>query len=141
MTEPRAGANDATSPASGPIATQLRIGLVCCQLIGLVLFGYGIAYVVNGFKDSTSNDGQVLAIALAFMLLPGPIVFFTAASARRRHRAEVVSARLYGILTGVFTTLASIPLVLNVLGLLGAVVGLFTLTAALLLRRQAPEPG
>ena len=71
-----------------------------------------------------------------FLLLPGLVLFFTARSARRRLAAQVVSARLFSILTGVFALLAGLPLLTTVFGLVCIVAGLFTLTAALLLKRD-----
>jgi hypothetical protein len=96
--------------------------------------GFSVAAVCTA--PAPRDRASTLGIAFTLLLLPGVVVFLTGRSARRRLRAQVVSARLYGILSGVFAVLAGLPLLGTVIGLLTVVAGLFTLTAALLLKRD-----
>jgi lysylphosphatidylglycerol synthetase-like protein (DUF2156 family) len=110
------------------------------MVLSALIVVYGVVYLVsswNGDEDRTRFDS--LRIAVVFLMLPGVVVFFTARSARRRLKAQVVSARLYSILSGVFGMLAGIPLFTVIFGLLTFVAGLFTLVAALLLKKPVPQ--
>ncbi len=124
------------APRRSPIERQLAAGLVVVLVMAALIVVYGAVYVVSGWNGGERDRFTTLQIGFVFLLLPGIVVFFTARSARRRLKAQVVSARLYSILTGVFAMLAALPLLATVIGLLTMVVGLFTLTAALLLKRE-----
>jgi lysylphosphatidylglycerol synthetase-like protein (DUF2156 family) len=128
------------APQRSPVERQVGIGLITLMVLSALIVVYGVVYLVsswNGDEDRTRFDS--LRIAVVFLMLPGVVVFFTARSARRRLKAQVVSARLYSILSGVFGMLAGIPLLTVIFGLLTFVAGLFTLVAALLLKKPVPQ--
>jgi hypothetical protein len=128
------------APQRSPVERQVGIGLITLMVLSALIVVYGVVYLVsswNGDEDRTRFDS--LRIAVVFLMLPGVVVFFTARSARRRLKAQVVSARLYSILSGVFGMLAGIPLFTVIFGLLTFVAGLFTLVAALLLKKPVPQ--
>ncbi len=123
-------------PSRSPIERQLDIALMVVQVVSALVVVYGVAYVALGWDDDGDRSRfQMLEIAFVFLVLPGLVVFFTARSARRRLLAQVVSARLFGILTGVFAMVLGLPLLTTVFGVVCMVAGLFTLTAALLLKK------
>jgi hypothetical protein len=124
-------------PVRGPLERQLNVGLMVVQVIAVLIVVYAVAFVWAGWDgDGDRTRFDTLQVAVVFLLLPGLVVFFTARSARRRLAAQVVSARLFGILAGVFALLAGLPLLTTVFGLVCVVAGLFTLTAAFLLKRD-----
>ncbi len=123
------------TPKRSPIERQLNAGLMIVMVVALLIVVYGVAYVVTNDGDDRPRF-EALQIAVVFLMLPGTVVFFTARSARRRLKAQVVSARLFSILAGVFAMLAGLPLLSTVFGLVSVVVGLFTLTAALVLKKE-----
>jgi lysylphosphatidylglycerol synthetase-like protein (DUF2156 family) len=123
-------------PVRGPMEKQLNVALMVVMVMALVIVAYGVVYIANNDPDADRSQGSAIQIAVVFLMLPGVVVFFTARSARRRLQLQVVSARLFGILTGVFCVLAGLPILSTVVGLLTLVVGLFTLTAALLLKKE-----
>jgi hypothetical protein len=128
------------APQRSPVERQVGIGLITLMVLSALIVVYGVVYLVsswNGDEDRTRFDS--LRIAVVFLMLPGVVVFFTARSARRRLKAQVVSARLYSILSGAFGMLAGIPLLTVIFGLLTFVAGLFTLVAALLLKKPVPQ--
>ncbi len=126
-----------TAPARSAIERQLNLGLMVVQVIAALIVVYGLVFVVASWDgDGGRPRFEALQLALVFLFLPGMVVFFTARSARRRLKEQVVSARLFSVLTGVFTLLASLPLLATVFGVVGVVAGLFTLTAALLLKKD-----
>ena len=86
--------------------------------------------------DGERSRSEALGVSVVFLILPGVVVLFTAYSARRRLTAQVVSARLFSILAGVFAMLAGLPVLTTVFGLVLVVSGLFTLTCAILLKRE-----
>jgi hypothetical protein len=133
------GEADQEAPQRGPIEAQLRVGLVIVQALGGLMV---LLAVVTGFvafqDDDTEDPMQALLVAFAFVLLPAVVLFFTARSARARLFVHAPSAKLFSVLTGVFTVLAGIPLLGNLTGVLLLVVGLFVLTAALLYRWKEP---
>jgi uncharacterized membrane protein HdeD (DUF308 family) len=86
--------------------------------------------------DGERSRSEALGVAIVFLILPGIVVLFTAYSARRRLTAQVVSARLFSILTGIFAMLAGLPVLTTPFGLVLVVSGLFTLTCAILLKRD-----
>ncbi len=123
------------SPQRSPIERQLNAGLMIVMVVAVLIVVYGVAYVVT--NDRTDRPRfEAIQIAVVFLILPGTVVFFTAKSARRRLKAQVVSAKLFSILAGVFAMLAGLPLVSTVFGLVSVVIGLFTLTAALVLKKD-----
>ena len=123
-------------PVRGPLERQLNVGLMVVQVIAVLIVVYAVAFVWDGWDGSGERTRfDTLQVAVVFLVLPGLVLFFTARSARRRLAAQVVSARLFSILTGVFALLAGLPLLGTVFGLVCIVAGLFTLTAALLLKR------
>jgi len=125
------------APARSPIERQLNVGLMVAMVVSALIVVYGVVYVAGAWDGDGERDRFTsLQIAVVFLLLPGVVVFFTARSARRRLTEQVVSARLYGILTGVFALLAGLPLLRTLLGLVSVVAGLFTLTAALLMKKE-----
>jgi hypothetical protein len=124
------------APTRSPIERQLNIGLVVVMVVAALIVVYGVVFTASSWDgEGERTRSEALMISVVFLVLPGSVVFFTARSARRRLRAQVVSARLFGILTGVFAILAGLPLIANLFGLVSVVAGLFTLTAALLLPR------
>ena len=124
-------------PVRGPLERQLNVGLMVVQVIAALIVVYAVAFVWDGWDgDGERTRFDTLQVAVVFLLLPGLVVFFTARSARRRLAAQVVSARLFSILAGVFALLAGLPLLTTVFGLVCVVAGLFTLTAAFLLKRD-----
>jgi lysylphosphatidylglycerol synthetase-like protein (DUF2156 family) len=124
-------------PARNPLERQLNVGLMVIQVIAALIVVYAVAYVVDGWDgDGDRTRFDTLLVAVVFLLLPGVVVFFTARSARRRLSAQVVSARLFSILAGVFAMLAGLPLLATVFGLVCVAAGLFTVTAAFLLKRD-----
>jgi protein-S-isoprenylcysteine O-methyltransferase Ste14 len=128
------------APPRSPIERQVNVGLLTVLVVSALLVVYGVAYIVNAWDgDSGRSRFEALEVGLVFLMLPGAVVFFTARSARRRLRTQAVSARLWSILTGIFTMLAALPLLTNVIGLAAVITGLFTLTAALLLKREQRE--
>ena len=123
------------SPQRSPIERQLNVGLMIVMVIAVLIVVYGVTYAVT--NDRTDRPQfEAIQIAVVFLILPGTVVFFTAKSARRRLKAQVVSAKLFSILAGVFAMLAGLPLVSTVFGLVSVVAGLFTLTAAFLLKKD-----
>ena len=131
MTEPAV----TESPRRSPIERQLNAGLMIVMVVAVLIVVYGAAYVATNDPADRSRS-EALQVAVVFLMLPGTVVFFTAKSARRRLKAQVVSAKLFSILAGVFAMLAGVPLIATVFGLVSVVVGLFTLTAALVLKKD-----
>jgi hypothetical protein len=130
-----------TQPAQasprGPLEKQLNVGLMVVQVVSVLIVVYAVAFVALAWDgDGERSATESLQIAVVFLALPGVVVFFTARSARRRLAAQVVSARLFGILTGVFALLAGLPLLSTVFGVVSVVAGLFTLSAAFLLKKD-----
>jgi hypothetical protein len=124
------------SPQRSPIERQLNAGLMVVMVVAALIIVYGVAYVATSWNGTADRSRfEAIQIAVVFLFLPGAVVLFTARSARRRLREQVVSAKLFGVLTGVFAIMAGLPLVTNVFGLVCVVTGLFTLTAALLLKK------
>jgi hypothetical protein len=116
---------------------QLGIGLVVVMVLAVLIALYGVLYIVSywdGQSDLSRFDA--LRIGIVFLLLPGIVVFFAARAARRRLKIQVVSAKLYSILTGVFAIIAGLPILATLFGLLSVVAGLFTLVCALLLKKD-----
>lgn len=127
---------DGPPPPTGPIAGQLRAGLLLAQLCGALLVILAVALIVFAFRgDDTDVRKEAVQVGFSLMMLPGLVVCLTARSARRRLSVGAASARLWGILTGAFTILAALPLLSHFSGALLIIVGLFTLTSALLLKR------
>ena len=106
------------------------------QVVAALIVVYGIGYVATSWDNEDRSRFDALQLAFVFLFMPGLVVFFTARSARRRLRDQVVSARLFAILAGVFAMLAALPILATVFGVVSAVAGLFTLTAALLLKKD-----
>ncbi|MBF4765870.1 hypothetical protein ISU07_22275 [Nocardioides islandensis] len=128
-------ANEA--PQRSPIEKQLNVGLMVVMVLAALIIVYALAYVSASWDgDQDRTRFEALQIAMVFLFIPGVVVFFTARSARRRLKAQVVSARLYGTLAGVFAMLAALPILATVIGLASLVAGLFTLTASLLLKKD-----
>jgi lysylphosphatidylglycerol synthetase-like protein (DUF2156 family) len=135
MTQP---AETGQKPPRNPLERQLGVGLMVVQVIAALIAVYAVVFVVMAWNgDSDRTRYEALQVAVVFLLLPGLVVLFTARSARRRLTAQVVSARLFSILTGVFAMLAGLPLLSTVFGLVCVVAGLFVLTAALLLKKTS----
>ena len=125
------------APQRSPIEKQLNAGLMVVMVLAALIVVYAVAYVSTSWDgDEDRTRFEALQIAIVFLFIPGLVVFFTARSARRRLKAQVVSARLYGILAGVFAMLAAMPILATVIGLVCLVAGLFTLTASLLLKKN-----
>ena len=125
------------APQRSPIERQLNVGLMVVMVLAVLIVVYAVAYVATSWDgDQDRTRFEALQIAIVFLFIPGTIVFWTARSARRRLKDQVVSARLYGILAGVFAMLAALPILATVIGLVSLVAGLFTLTAALLLKKD-----
>ncbi len=126
------------TPQRSPIERQLNVGLMVVQVVAALIVVYAVAFVALAWDgDGERSAAESLQIALVFMALPGAVVFFTARSARRRLADKVVSARLYGLLAGGFAVLAGLPLLATVFGMVSVVAGLFTLTAAFLLKKES----
>ena len=123
-------------PLRGPMEKQLNAALMVVMVMALVIVVYGAVYIATNDPDVDRSQASAIQVAVVFLMLPGLVVFFTARSARRRLKLQVVSARLFGILTGAFAVLAGLPILSTVIGILTLVVGLFTLTAALLLKKD-----
>ena len=135
-----AGTEEGKPPRPDAIEVQLRIGLLLVQLLGAALFAFGLGYMFWRFSEGDpSGRAESVGVLLAFFLLPGVVLFFTARSARQRVRAHAASARLWGILSGVFALLASLPFLRLWVGPVAAFLGLFTLTAGWLFRRPEDE--
>ena len=131
---------EAKPPRPDAIELQLRIGLLLVELFGAALFAFGLGYLFWRFNEGDpSGRSESIGVLLAFFLLPGAVLFFTARSARRRVRQHAASARLWGILSGVFALLAAVPFLRLWIGLVAAFLGLFTLTAGWLFRRPEDE--
>ena len=125
------------APVRGPLERQLNVGLMVVQVIAALIVIYAVAFVVLAWDgDGERTRSGAISVSVVFLLLPGCVVFFTARSAHRRLRQQVVSARLFSILAGVFAILAGLPLLSTVFGVVCVVAGLFTLTAALLLKKD-----
>jgi NADH:ubiquinone oxidoreductase subunit 2 (subunit N) len=125
------------APVRGPFERQLNVGLMVVLVLMALVVVYGVVYVAHGWDGNGPHDRfTTLQIGVVFLVIPGTVVFFVARSARKRLKAQVVSARLFAILTGIFTVFAGLPIVSTVIGLLSIVAGLFTLTAALLMKRE-----
>ena len=134
-TEP--GSAEETAPRRGPLERQLNVGLMVVLVSAALLVFYGVAFIVSAWDgEGERSRSEALSISIVFLILPGIVVLFTAYSARRRLTAQVVSARLFGILSGIFAMLAGLPVLATVFGLVLAVSGLFTLTCAILLKRE-----
>ena len=127
---------DETAPARSPLERQLNVGLMVVMVIAVLIMVYAVAFVVTSWDGGDRPRFEALQLAVVFLLIPGVVVFFTARSARRRLHEQVVSARLFSILAGVFAVLAGLPLLSTVFGVVCVVAGLFTLTAALLLKKD-----
>ena len=70
-----------------------------------LLVVYGVAFVASAWDgDGERSRSEALGVSVVFLILPGIVVLFTAYSARRRLTAQVVSARLFSILAGIFAT-------------------------------------
>ena len=125
------------TPQRSPMERQLNVGLMVVQVVSALIVVYAVAFVALAWDgDGERSAAESLQIALVFMALPGAVVFFTARSARRRLADQVVSARLYGLLAGGLAVLAGLPLLATVFGMVSVVAGLFTLTAAFLLKKD-----
>jgi protein-S-isoprenylcysteine O-methyltransferase Ste14 len=133
MTEP------AQAQSRSPIERQLKVALMVVQVVAALLVVYGVAFVALSWDGDDRTPFDALLIGVVLLVLPGLVVFFTARSARRRLADQVASARLWSVLTGLFALLAGLPLLSTVFGLVGVVAGLFTLTAALLLKKEKPR--
>ena len=134
-TEP--GSPENAAPRRSPLERQLNIGLMVVMVVAALLVFYGVAFIASAWDgDGERSRSEALAVASVFLILPGLVVLFTAYSARRRLTAQVVSARLFGILTGIFAMLAGLPVLTTVFGLVLVVSGLFTVTCAILLKRD-----
>jgi cytochrome bd-type quinol oxidase subunit 2 len=127
------------APQRSGVERQVGVGLITLLVLSALVVVYGVVYLVTSWNGEDRTRFDSLRIAVVFLVLPGVVVFFSASSARRRLRAQVVSARLYSILSGAFGILAGIPLVTVILGPLILVAGLFTLIAALLLKKPVPH--
>ena len=137
MSGPVTGIPATGPPERNPLERQLNVGLMVVMVVAALILVYGVAYVVISWDgDAERSRFESLQVAVVFLMLPGVVVFLTARSARRRLREQVVSARLYGILAGVFAMLAALPILATVFGVVCLVAGLFTLTAALLLKKD-----
>ena len=126
----------AEEPRRGPIERQLNIGLMVVMVVAALMLVYGVVYVVMSWNGGDRPRSEALQLAIVFLFLPGSVVFFTARSAHRRLKEQQVSARLFSILAGLFSVFAALPLLGTVFGIVGAVAGLFTLTAAYLLKKE-----
>ena len=125
------------APRRGPLERQLNIGLMVVVVSAALLVIYGVAFVASAWDgDGERSRSEALGVSVVFLILPGIVVLFTAYSARRRLTAQVVSARLFGILAGIFAMLAGLPVLTTVFGMVLVVSGLFTLTCAILLKRD-----
>jgi hypothetical protein len=125
------------APTRSPIQRQLNIGLMVVMVAAALLIVYAVVYVAAaGGGGGDRTRAEAIPVAIVFLVLPGTIVFFTARSAHRRLAIQVVSARLFGILTGIFAILAALPVITTVFGLVLVAAGLFTLTAAIMLKRE-----
>ncbi len=130
-----------TSPGQAkprsPIERQLDIGLMVVQVVAALIIAYAVAFVAFAWDgDGERSRVESLQIGLVLLALPGVVVFLTARSARRRLKDQAASARLFGMLTGGFVVLAGLPLLSSVFGIVSLVAGLFTLTAAFLLKKD-----
>jgi O-antigen/teichoic acid export membrane protein len=125
----------ASAPRSA-IERQLNVGLMVLQVVSALIVLYGVFYVVASWDGDDRPRSEAFAVGFVLLFLPGLVVFFTAMSARRRLRDQVVSARLFSILAGAFALLAALPLLGTVFGIVGAAAGLFTLTAGFLLKKD-----
>jgi hypothetical membrane protein len=113
--------------------------MVVVVAAALLVF-YGVAFVVSAWDgDGERSRSEAVGVSIVFLILPGAVVLFTAYSARRRLRVQAVSARLFSVLAGIFAMLAGLPVLGTVFGLLLVVSGLFTLTCAILLKREQPR--
>jgi lysylphosphatidylglycerol synthetase-like protein (DUF2156 family) len=140
MSESARGSTPEEAPVRGPAERQLNAGLMVVMAVAALIVAYAVLYVVLAWDgDGERTRFASIQVAVVFLLLPGLVVFFVARSARRRLAVQAISARLWGILTGVFALLAGLPLLTTVFGLASVAAGLFTLTAALLLKRAVPR--
>jgi hypothetical protein len=125
------------TPQRSPIERQLNVGLMVVQVVSALIVVYAVAFVALAWDgDGERSRAESLQVAVVLLALPGAVVFFTARSARRRLADQAVSARLFGMLAGGFAVLAGLPLLGTVFGLVSVAAGLFTLTAAFLLKRE-----
>jgi hypothetical protein len=125
------------TPQRSPLQRQLNIGLMVVQVVAALIVVYAVAFVAFAWDgDGERSAVESLQVALVFLALPGLVVFFTARSARRRLADQVVSARLFGMLAGGLALLAGLPLLATVFGVISVAAGLFTLTAAFLLKKD-----
>ena len=137
-TEP--GSAEETTPPRGPLERQLNVGLMVVVVAAALLVFYGVAFVVSAWDgDGERSRSEAVGVSIVFLILPGAVVLFTGYSARRRLRVQAVSARLFSVLAGIFAMLAGLPVLGTVFGLLLVVSGLFTLTCAILLKREQPR--
>jgi hypothetical protein len=137
-TEPESpGSPEETAPRRGPLERQLNVGLMVVVVSAVLLVVYGVAFIASAWNgDGERSRSEALGVSIVFLILPGVVVLLTAYSARRRLTAQVVSARLFSILAGIFAMLAGLPVLTTVFGLVMVVSGLFTLTCAILLKRD-----
>ena len=137
-TEPGSpGSPEETTPRRGPLERQLNVGLMVVLVSAALLVVYGVAFAASAWDgDGERSRSEALGVSIVFLILPGLVVLFTAYSARRRLTAQVVSARLFSVLAGIFAMLAGLPVLTTVFGLVLAVSGLFTFTCAFLLKRE-----
>ena len=127
------------APQRGPIEAQLRVGLLLVQAMGGLMVLLAVASIVVAYQDDDIDARRrALQVGFAFLLLPAVVLFFTARSARARLYTQARSAKLYSVLSGVFTLVAALPLLGGLTGVLLLVVGLFVLTAAVLYRWKEP---
>ena len=140
MSEPASDSTPGEAPVRGPVERQLNAGLMVVMAVAALIVAYAVLYVVLAWDgDGERTRFASIQVAVVFLLLPGLVVFFVARSARRRLAVQAISARLWSILTGVFALLAGLPLLTTVFGLASIAAGLFTLTAAVLLKRAVPR--
>jgi len=130
------GPRNEEAPRPSAIHSQARVGLMLVQVLGLALLVFAVYILVVGFGDDDPDvRTRAVLLSLGLMVLPGVVLVFTARGARQRLATQAPSTKTWCVLSGVFSVLAGLPLVQTFLGLALLVVGLFTVTAAVLLPR------
>lgn len=120
-------------------ARLLRISLRAVQVLALGMVGLAVwvlARLSTGETDSQQGTSVLYSIIL---LLQGGFLVAVARRGLRQLPHRGAAARLWCLITGGLTLLASVPLLRSPIGIAAVFVGLFVLTTALRTDPQEPE--
>lgn len=119
-------------------ARILRISLRAVQVLALGMVGLALWLLARVFTEAGTEQQTSLMYAL-ILLLQGGVLLALARWCLRRLPQRGTDARLWCLMTGGLTLLASVPLLRSIIGIAAVFVGLFVLTTAL--RTDPQEPG